>query len=111
MPGEIFHPAFIGPGGPELIVVMLVLILMFGAKDAPRIFRSINEIINRMRNMADTVRREVMYGDLYNESKSYVQSDAADGQVDEHEAETDASDTSDDDAETNEDGDGDVKQV
>lgn len=55
---------FIGPGGPEFLVVMVVLLLMFGAKDAPRIFRKLNEMINSVRNTADGFKREIMYGDL-----------------------------------------------
>ena len=62
--------AFIGPGGPEFLVVMLVLLLMFGAKDAPRIFRKLNEMINQLRNTADSFKREVMYGDLNSEPTS-----------------------------------------
>lgn len=62
--------AFIGPGGPEFLVVMLVLLLMFGAKDAPRIFRRLNEMINQLRNTADSFKREVMYGDLNSEPTS-----------------------------------------
>jgi len=67
---ELFQFAFIGPGGPEVLVVMLVLLLMFGAKDAPRIFRKLNEIINQIRNTADGFKREVMYGDLAKENPS-----------------------------------------
>lgn len=59
-----FHFAFIGPGGPEFLLVMLVLLLMFGAKDAPRILRKLNEIFNQIRNTADGFKREVMYGDI-----------------------------------------------
>ncbi|QBG46312.1 twin-arginine translocase TatA/TatE family subunit [Verrucomicrobia bacterium S94] len=59
---------FIGPGGPELIVVMLVLIMVFGAKDAPKIFRKINEFMSTVRNTADSFKREIMYGDLTAES-------------------------------------------
>ncbi len=55
---------FIGPGGPEFIVVMLVLLVMFGAKDAPRIFRKLNEMLNSLRSTADGFKREIMYGDL-----------------------------------------------
>ena len=62
-----FHLAFIGPGGPEFLVVMLVLLMMFGAKDAPRILRKLNEIINQIRSTADGFKREVMYGDLNND--------------------------------------------
>jgi len=71
--------AFIGPGGPEFIVVMLVLLLMFGAKDAPRIFRKLNEMINSLRSTADGFKREIMYGDL--------NSDATDPVADHHDPE------------------------
>lgn len=63
--------AFIGPGGPELLVVMLVLLLMFGAKDAPRILRKLNEFFSRIRNTADGFKREVMYGDLTRDVASH----------------------------------------
>ncbi len=49
---------------------MLVLLMMFGAKDAPRILRKLNEIINQIRNTADGFKREVMYGDLNAEKPS-----------------------------------------
>ena len=58
------HLAFIGPGGPEILVVMLVLLLMFGAKDAPRIFRKLSDILNQFRSTAESFKREVMYSDL-----------------------------------------------
>ncbi|WP_372845075.1 hypothetical protein [Pontiella sp.] len=62
---SVYAPlAFIGPGGPEFLVVMLVLLLMFGSKDAPRIFRKINEMINSIRNTAESFKREIMYSDL-----------------------------------------------
>jgi sec-independent protein translocase protein TatA len=70
MLSSCFHLAFIGPGGPELLVIMLVLILVFGAKDAPKIFRKINEMLNSVRNTADSFKREIMYGDVNNESSS-----------------------------------------
>ena len=66
-----FQFAFIGPGGPEFLVVMLVLLMMFGAKDAPRILRKLNEIISQIRNTADGFKREVMYGDLNADSPTY----------------------------------------
>jgi len=58
------HLAFIGPGGPEVLVVMLALLLMFGAKDAPRIFRKLNEMLNHFRSTAEHFKREVLYSDL-----------------------------------------------
>jgi Sec-independent protein translocase protein TatA len=62
------HLAFIGPGGPEFIVIMLVLLLMFGAKDAPKILRKLNEMLNSVRNTAEGFKREIMYGDLNTDS-------------------------------------------
>ena len=67
---DILHLAFIGPGGPEFLLVMLVLLMMFGAKDAPRILRKLNEIINQIRNTADGFKREVMYSDLNSDAPS-----------------------------------------
>jgi Sec-independent protein translocase protein TatA len=77
MPDSLFQIAFIGPGGPEFLLVMLVLLIMFGAKDAPRILRKLNEIINQIRNTADGFKREVMYGDLSNDVPSYEDDDSA----------------------------------
>jgi Sec-independent protein translocase protein TatA len=64
MSGALIHFAFIGPGGPEFLLIMLVLVMMFGAKGAPRILRKLNEIINQIRSTADGFKREVMYSDL-----------------------------------------------
>lgn len=64
MPNGLFHLAFIGPGGSEILVVMLVLLLMFGAKDAPRMFRKLNDMLNQLRSAAENFKQEVMYSDL-----------------------------------------------
>ena len=64
MMGGGTHPlAFIGPGGLEMFVVMLVLLMLFGAKDAPRIFRTITQFLDRIRNTAEGFRHEILYGD------------------------------------------------
>jgi len=65
MTDALFQLAYIGPGGPEFMMIMLVLLVMFGAKDAPRILRKLNEFINHIRTTADSFKREVMYGDLH----------------------------------------------
>lgn len=57
--------AFISPGGGELILIMLVLILLFGAKDAPRIFRTIHTLLDKMQRGAAEFRYKIMYGDLH----------------------------------------------
>ena len=41
---EIGYIAFIAPGGPELLFILMVLLLLFGAKDAPKIMRNISMI-------------------------------------------------------------------
>lgn len=56
--------SFVGPGGPEILLIMLVLLLLFGSKDAPRIMRKLSDMWNQIRNTADNFRREVMYSDL-----------------------------------------------
>jgi len=56
--------SFIGPGGPEFLLIVLALIMLFGAKDAPRILRKLNEWSFKLRNVADGFKRELMYGDL-----------------------------------------------
>jgi len=74
------HLAFIGPGGPEILVVMLVLLLMFGAKDAPRIFRKLTDMLNQVRSTAESFKREVMYSDLDND----LQRDRTAGEYDDY---------------------------
>ncbi len=68
MMDTFLHLSFIAPGGPEILVVMLVLLMMFGAKDAPRILRKLNEIMSQIRKAADGFKREVMYGDLHHDT-------------------------------------------
>ncbi|MBI9021256.1 MAG: hypothetical protein JEZ10_08405 [Verrucomicrobia bacterium] len=57
--------AFISPGGGELILIMLVLILLFGAQDAPRIFRTIHTLLDKLQRTAADFRYKIMYGDLH----------------------------------------------
>ena len=46
-------------------MIMLVLILLFGAKDAPRIFRSIQTFLDKLQRSAADFRYKMMYGDLH----------------------------------------------
>ena len=62
--------AFISPGGGEFLLIMLVLILLFGAKDAPRIFRGIHETLDKIQRAAASFRYKIMYGDLHSDSSS-----------------------------------------
>jgi len=65
----VFDPAFISPGGGELMVVMLVLILLFGAKDAPKVFRSIQTFLDKLQRSAADFRYKIMYGDIHRDTK------------------------------------------
>lgn len=65
---SLLTTAFISPGGGELLMVMLVLILLFGAKDAPRILRTIQTTLDKLQRAAAEFRYKVMYGDLNQES-------------------------------------------
>ncbi|MBN2163504.1 MAG: hypothetical protein JXR25_16975 [Pontiellaceae bacterium] len=64
MADGMLHFAFIGPGIGESFVVVIVLIVLFGSKDAPRILRKLNGIIGNIRSTADHFKHEVLYGDL-----------------------------------------------
>lgn len=56
--------AFIASSGGELIVIMLALILLFGPKDAPRILRSIQNVLSKLQRAASDFRYKLMYDDL-----------------------------------------------
>lgn len=121
MPDGLFQPAFIGPGGPEILLVMLVLLVLFGAKDAPRMFRRMNDFLNQIRRTADHFKREIMYGDISAEREpgrtvgeydDYgLGSDAADDEAGEPETESRADPVVDADPPLNGDGEGDVRKV
>lgn len=64
MSNALTYLAIIGPSGGELLIVMLALLLLFGSKDAPRIMRKLTDMINKVRNTAETFKREVMFGDF-----------------------------------------------
>jgi Sec-independent protein translocase protein TatA len=57
--------AFISPGGSEFLLIMLVLILLFGAQDAPRIFRTLHTTLDKIQRAAASFRYKIMYGDLH----------------------------------------------
>jgi len=47
---DILLPAFIGiPGGPELLVVLLLLVLLFGADKLPKLARSSGEAMGEFK--------------------------------------------------------------
>ena len=52
--------AFLAPGGGELIVVMLALLLLFGPKDAPRILRNLQNLLHKLKRTAADFQRTLM---------------------------------------------------
>jgi len=47
---EILLPTFIGiPGGPELLVILLLLVLLFGADKLPKLARSSGEAMGEFK--------------------------------------------------------------
>jgi Sec-independent protein translocase protein TatA len=59
------HPviAFLAPGGGELIVVMLALLLLFGPKDAPRILRKIQDALRKLQRAASDFKNQILASD------------------------------------------------
>lgn len=58
----MFHPAmaFLAPGGGEMLVVMLALLLLFGPKDAPRILRRSLEILRQVQQSANRFKNDLL---------------------------------------------------
>ena len=62
----MFHPfiAFLAPGGGEMLVVMLALLLLFGPKDAPRILRRSLEILRHVQQSATRFKNDLLSASL-----------------------------------------------
>ena len=60
--------AFFAPGGGELIVVMLAVLLLFGPKDAPRILRNLQNLLNKLKRTAADFQRTLMSTELHEDS-------------------------------------------
>ena len=67
---EKLNIAFVAPGGPEFLFILLVLLLLFGAKDAPRILRKLSDMLMQFRHTANTFKHDVMYSDMRAEADS-----------------------------------------
>jgi len=57
---ETFIPLFPGiPGGPELLVILLIAILLFGANKIPKLARSSGEAIGEFQKGREEVEQEL----------------------------------------------------
>lgn len=57
---ESITPLFVGlPGGPELLIVLLLLILLFGADRLPKLARSSGQAMGEFRRGREAVETEI----------------------------------------------------
>lgn len=60
------------PGGFEMVIIVLVILLLFGAKRIPELARGIGQGINEFRKASDDIKKEIDKGkdDISNSTKS-----------------------------------------
>ena len=56
--------AFLAPGGGEMLVVMLALLLLFGPKDAPRILRKVLDLLRQVQQSANRFKNDLLSASL-----------------------------------------------
>lgn len=57
---DILIPAFIGiPGGPELLIVLLLVILLFGADKLPKLARSSGQAMGEFKQGREQIEDEL----------------------------------------------------
>ena len=62
---DMIHAAFLGgaPGGMEVLLILVALLLLFGARRLPGIARSLGKTLEQFRRAARDVTDEVMHAD------------------------------------------------
>ena len=68
----MIHPviAFLAPGGGEMLVIMLALLLLFGPKDAPRILRRGLEALRKVQQAATRFKNDLLSASLDPETQT-----------------------------------------
>ncbi|MDH4179287.1 MAG: twin-arginine translocase TatA/TatE family subunit [Armatimonadota bacterium] len=63
--------AFIGGlGGPEVLVIMIIILLLFGAKKLPELARSLGQGVKEFRKSVKEIGEDVAENDTEDSSKS-----------------------------------------
>ncbi|ELZ71597.1 twin-arginine translocase TatA/TatE family subunit [Haloferax sp. Atlit-10N] len=76
---ETITPLFPGlPGGPELLVVLLIVVLLFGANKIPKLARSSGQAIGEFQRGREEIEDELqdMKGDDEDEDDATIESSA-----------------------------------
>lgn len=57
----MFQPLFVGglPGGPELLIVLLIAVMLFGANKIPKLARSSGEAMGEFKKGREEVEQEL----------------------------------------------------
>lgn len=62
--------AFLGPiGGPEMIVIFLVMLLLFGAKKLPELARGIGKSMGEFKKAREDFEHEITRGEVESQIK------------------------------------------
>ncbi|MFB6156012.1 MAG: twin-arginine translocase TatA/TatE family subunit [Haloferacaceae archaeon] len=57
-------PLFPGvPGGPELMIILLIVVLLFGANKVPQLARASGQAMGEFRRGRDDIEREIREGE------------------------------------------------
>lgn len=54
---------FSGIGVPEIVIILMVILLFFGAKRIPELARGIGQGINEFRKASDEIKKEIKEGE------------------------------------------------
>ncbi|OIB57079.1 twin-arginine translocase TatA/TatE family subunit [Natrialba sp. SSL1] len=93
-------PLFIpgAPGGPELLIILFIAILLFGANKIPKLARSTGEAMGEFQKGREKVETELeemrdgdFEGDLDEEDDEFVDTEPVTSEEDETETETETS--------------------
>lgn len=56
----VFIPTFIGvPGGPELLIILVIVVLLFGANKLPSLARSTGQAAGEFRRGREELERDI----------------------------------------------------